>query len=177
MIAGHAQDTHNQATVRVQPAVAFGFARARRSAGFTLIELVLATAILVVAAAMVWPRYGRAVASYRAESAARRIAQDLNAARAWARERSQSKLIIFGATGYSIAGMKAIDGASIAYSIDLTQEPYRSTLASVDFGGSRQCMFDGYGAPQTTGTVRVTCGGSARTISMDAAGNITIALN
>ncbi len=134
-------------------------------------------AILAVASSLVFSRYGRSIASYRVDSAARRVAQDLNTTKGWARARSQSKLITFTATGYSISGLRALDGTSMIYTVDLSKEPYRTTFRSIDFGGTTQCMFDGYGAPQTIGTVRLQSGEAVRTVSMDAAGNITIATN
>ncbi len=151
--------------------------RAEHRRAFTLIELVLAIAIMAIASAIIWPRYGRSVANYRADAAARRVAQDLKLAATWARQRSQSKLIIFNATGYSISGMRALDGSGGLYAVDLTQEPYRATLRGVDFGGFTQASFDGYGTPVTAGVIRLQSGSVVRTVTMDAAGNTSITQN
>jgi len=156
--------------------VALAIGPSPRSA-FTLIELLMAITIMVIGTAIVWPRYGRAVASYRADSAARRVAQDLKLASTFARQRSQSRLVTFNATGYYITGLRPLDGVGIQYVVNLSQEPYRCTLRGVDFAGTTQVSFDGYGVPVTAGVVRLQSGSTLRTVIMDAAGNTTITPN
>src|SRR5688500_9245400 len=62
----------------------------RAALGFTLIEIVMVLFIMAIVAAMAAPRYSQAIARYRLESAAGRVAADLEYARALARSTSTS---------------------------------------------------------------------------------------
>src|SRR5690606_27031377 len=59
--------------------------------GFSLLELVMVLTIIAILAAIATPRYANAMARYRADLAARRIAADLLLAQRLARTESRSR--------------------------------------------------------------------------------------
>ncbi len=59
--------------------------------GFTLVELIVVLGIMAIVSMVALPRYTGAMARYRADAAARRIAADLTLAQAEARQASQSR--------------------------------------------------------------------------------------
>ena len=124
---------------------------------FTLIELVLVLVIVGVVAAMAAPRYAGALANYRSRCAARRVVLDLSAAAADALAASAARTMRFdrAANAYSVNG-----GAPVR----LDREPYGAALVSVDLGGDDAITFDGYGAPDSGGTIVVRSGQFTRTI-------------
>ena len=137
--------------------------------GFSLLELVLVLAIAVTLAAIAAPRYGLALDRYHAEAAARRVAADLGVARATAMAQSASIAVIFDVpqNRYDIAGVQSLGTATDA-SLILSEEPYRSRLISADFDGDGAIFFDGHGAPDSGGTVVITCGTDTRSVVVDA---------
>lgn len=138
--------------------------------GVTLPELMTVVAVIGIFAAIAVPRYAESLARYRADSAARRVAADLEYARTAARSSSASRSVVFntGAHSYSIGSVTALFRRPGAYQVVLTEEPYRSTLVSADFGGDATVVFNGFGVPDTAGTVVVRCGTTTKTITMEA---------
>lgn len=127
---------------------------------FSLLELVLILAIVSTLAAIAAPRYGNALAHYRAESGARRIAADLDLARATARKKSASITVSFDAANdsYEMFGVQNIDHPADNAGVVLSAPPYSCDLVSAAFGVDQDIVFDGYGDPDTGGTVIVSCG-------------------
>ena len=146
-------------------------ARARREA-FSLLEVVLVVTMLVVLATMAAPRYARAAARYRAEATARRIAADLTLARRSARNAGASRTVRFDPAGheYSISDLPGLDDPAGPYLVALTARPYAARIASVDFGGDGEIVFDAYGAADSNGYVTVQVGEAQRTVVLQAAG-------
>lgn len=122
--------------------------------------LVLVT--VAVVAAMAAPRYAGALASYRARCAAARVSADLAAAAAEARAASAARTVRFdvSAASYSVNGGEPVR---------LGREPYAASIVSVSLGGDDAIVFDGYGSPDSGGTVIVRSGAHARTITVDSA--------
>lgn len=147
---------------------AFALDRAR---GFTLLEVLMVMAIGAILAAMAAPRYGRALARYRVETAARRVQADLTYARQRARTLSQSVTVSFDAAAetYSIVGMADPDHKAAAYTVDLARSPYEGAIVSLDFGGRSVVTFSGYGVPDSSGDVKVGSGNFSKTVHVDGA--------
>jgi prepilin-type N-terminal cleavage/methylation domain-containing protein len=139
-----------------------------RGDGFTLLEVVLVTAIIATCAAIAIPRFGRATGRYQADLAARRVAADLRQAQLQARTTSASCTLAFtvATSQYQIANAPAFDGATGTYAVDLRLPPYKARIVSVSFSGA-QVVFSGWGLPDSAGTVVVSSGSEQRTITLD----------
>lgn len=136
---------------------------------FSLLELVVIVAIIATAAAIATPRYINALTNYRAEGAGRRIIADLELARETARSTSAAVTVTFNVAGnrYTIPGVASLDKPGHDAIVDLADEPYTARLDAADFGGDAVVIFDGYGIPDSGGTVTVTCGGSTKIVTLD----------
>lgn len=139
--------------------------------GFNLLELVMVIAIMGIVAAVAAPRYAQATARYRINVAARRISQDLALASRQARNAGASRTVTFTAAGtqYTISDLAGLVRASQSYRVDLLAEPYCSRIDSVDFGGDRVVVFNGYGVADSGGQIVLKSGALTRTITFDAA--------
>ena len=137
---------------------------------FSLLELVMVVAILAIVTAIAVPRFGRATARYRADVAARRIANDLNLARKSARTAGADRTVTFSSRDheYSIAGLPSLDDPTADYRVELSGEPYLARIVSIDFGGKKTLTFDAYGQADKSGTVRVQVGETIKTVTLDA---------
>ena len=140
-------------------------------AGFTLIELVIVLAILGVIAGIAVPRFASSQARYRADAAARRIVADLSLAQRQARFAGERRKIDFDLTRDSYA-LSRDDGEGndiIIETIELSAEPYEATIVSADLGGNLSIQFDGYGMPDSGGSIVVQVSSRTTTVSVDAA--------
>jgi len=142
--------------------------------GFNLFELVMVLAIMGIMAAIAAPRFGQASARYRADVAARRICKDLGLASRAARNAGASRTFKFERSGgaytgaYTISSLAGLVKSSDTYRVDLSADPYRSQVDSVNFGGSRKVMFNGYGQAGSSGTIVLKSGDLTRTVTFDA---------
>jgi prepilin-type N-terminal cleavage/methylation domain-containing protein len=138
--------------------------------GFSLLELVVVIVIMAVLAAVVTPRYGQAIARYRTTAAARKVAADLTYARKRARISSTSQAVNFNVAnnGYQLPGVADMRTSATDYSVTLSSAPYQAKIVSADFGGDADVTFDGYGVPDSAGTVVVSVGDYSKTILLDA---------
>jgi type II secretory pathway pseudopilin PulG len=150
----------------------------RRPGGFSLVELVMVAAVVMLLAAMAIPRYARSISRWRAESAARRIAADIALAQWQARITSASQSIAFDvpASAYTLAGMTHPDYPAQTYTVKLGAEPYLATVTSANFGGDSTLIFNGYGLPDSGGEVRISAGGLSYRVWVNAdTGRVNIA--
>ena len=133
---------------------------------FSLLELVLILAIVATLAAIAVPRYGNALARYRADATARRIAADLELARATAMRESASVTVTFdvGNNEYELLGVEDLDDPASNAGLTLSDEPYQSELTTALFGLDSEIVYDGYGAPDSGGMVIISCGEATRII-------------
>lgn len=139
--------------------------------GFNLFELVMVLAIMGIVAAIAAPRFGQASARYRIDVSARRICKDLALASRAARNAGASRTLQFdeSGNGYTISSIAGLQKHSDTYRVDLSLEPYRSRADSIDFGGGRKIIFNGYGQADSGGTVVLKAGDITRTITFDQA--------
>lgn len=145
--------------------------------GASLIELMMVLGIVSVIAAIAMPRFGASTDRYRTELAAKRIAADLIHARTRAESRSASHEIVFSLANddYVVTAMPDPDHPAEDYRVMLTDEPYHATLVSADFDGDSIVTFDGFGVPDSGGTVVVQAGGVQRTVTIVAnTGQVTV---
>lgn len=148
-----------------------------RTRGFSLLEVLLVLGILVTFAGLAIPRYSDAVFRHQADLAARRVAIDLRQAQSYAKTTSTACTVSFSVSSeqYQMIGVPSLDGQAGDYTVDLSVDPYNAKLTSADFDGATQVVFDGWGMPDSGGTVVVNAGSEQRTIVVDGAtGEVTI---
>lgn len=140
-----------------------------RHTGFTLIDLMMAIAVIAIVAAIATPRYANALTRYRAEAAARRVAADLELARQTAKSTSSSRTVAFNPAqhSYVIPDVREFDSAGTTYRVQLQDPPYQAQIVSVDFGGDAVLTFDGFGIPDSGGFVILQAGDYQYTVVVD----------
>ncbi len=146
-------------------------------AAFTVAELVFVLVIISIIAALAVPRYANAVARYRAELSAARIAADLTFARRYAKFNSTDLKIGFDAAAdsYELSGVPDPDDGSPDYVVQLSEEPYGADLVSADVGTDGFLWFNGFGLPDGAATIRVQVGTYGSQVTVDAAtGRVTV---
>lgn len=153
---------------------AFQRLAARRA--FTLVELVLVLAIMATLAALAIPRYANAIANSRLNSAAQRVAADIALAQATARTTGSRQTITFtlATSRYTLSANTDLAASANPYTVDLTADPYRATLATASFAGSTTLTFDPFGFPLATGSVAVRVGTAQKTVTVAANGRTSI---
>ena len=123
--------------------------------------------LIAIVGAIAIPRYGASLANHRVDAAARRIAADLDYARRQARFASSSTTIVF-----DIATHQYSDSVT---TVALEDDPYKTIIVFVNFGGDAEIVFDGFGRPDSGGSVLVQSGDRERTVALDGdSGRVTI---
>lgn len=150
--------------------ISFGHKQANKMRAVSLLELVLVSVIIVTLTAIAAPRYANSLGRYRAERAAQRIIADLALARERARVSGANRTVSFDPASeqYQLLGISDLNKGAGGYIVDLTAEPYNAELLSVDFGGSLDAVFDGYGVPSSAGQIVIKSGSFQKTIVLNA---------
>lgn len=149
----------------------------RPSCGFTLLELVMVMAIIGIFTAIAAPRYINSIQNYRVKAAAQRLALDLEYAQTRAKTTSSMRSVQFEVAGslYKILEETMFDDPLAFYSVNLRDEPYRAYVHSIDLGGDRVMMFDGFGQPDSNGAIILRAGDFKKAIMIDGAtGEISV---
>ncbi len=126
-------------------------------------------AIIAALAAIAGPRYANALINYRVDGISRRIVADLDLARTTAKSASKDVTVSSDITNnrYTAPGVKGFKSSGVELGVDLGDGPYYATLVAVNLGGDQEVVFDGYGIPDSGGTITVSCGTSTRVILLD----------
>ncbi len=145
---------------------------ARRTQAFSLVELVLVVAILAVLGAIALPRFGRSVGRQRLAAAASRVAADLRWARSRAVLRSTAAGVVFPVAGqalsYQMFSSPDLDrGMPMSGTSTVTPAP-GVVVTACDFGGDTGLYYDGFGVPDSGGSISIQLGEFTSTISVDA---------
>lgn len=154
-----------------RPNPCFNTGRPNRLSGsaFSLVELVLVLTIISVFAAIAVPRYGEALSRYRADAAARRVIVDLEYARSLARSTGSSVTVhvLPDTDTLKIIGASDEDQPGSGYHTDLAERPYHADVVSSQFNSDYILIYDGYGYPDSTGSIVLSVGGMTRTIEVN----------
>jgi type IV fimbrial biogenesis protein FimT len=147
-----------------------------RPRAFTLVELTVVVLVMGIMASIAAPRYMRALASSRVQSAARRVAADIRLAREYAMKNSIAETVTFtvGTDSYAFGTMPDVNRPELTYSVSLPASPYPADIASANFEGFSQFQFDMYGRASRAGSVVLQASSEQRTVQVDKVGNISI---
>jgi type II secretory pathway pseudopilin PulG len=135
----------------------------------TLIELTIVMIIIGLLAAMALPRFANVAGHHRMEAAAHRVKRDLAYAQSYARTSSASVTVNFSAANdsYELVGLTRLDRTADPYIVELREDPYAADLLTVNFGGDTELIYDGYGVPDSDGSMIIGVGGHFSLISVD----------
>lgn len=154
--------------VAKQPTAPRGL-RMRRSPGFSLLEMVAVTVIVGILALIAAPRFSRFSAQQRLTAAANRVLADLRLAQRHARFSSAPVTVDFVLAGhrYQLLSMFDPDHPSSPYIVHLARPPYDVTIAAANFGGDASITYDGFGSPDSNGSITLSAGPLQRTLTVD----------
>ena len=143
--------------------------RVKAGKGFSLLELVLVLGILMALAAIGIPRYGASAARYRADLVAQRLVADFRLARGHAQATSAPQSIEFDVdlNQYTLPNLDPLDPHLANYTVKPAEQPYNATLTAAEFGGDDVVIFDGWGVPDSGGSVTLQCASEQRTVVLD----------
>lgn len=129
--------------------------------------------LISIIGAVAMPRYGSALARYRAEIAAKRIVADLRAAQDQARSISAPVRVAFDTAGeqYKLGPVDSALGE--VRIVKLSAAPYEARITSVSFGGAPDVTFDGFGRPSAGGAVLITSGNTVLRVVFNASDDST----
>ena len=135
---------------------------------FTVVELLCVLIILGIIAGIAVPRYANTIAQNRAAALARRITIDLALAQRKAKLTGVAHKVKFPPADnkYLIPGMDDPDHPGKPYEVYVGEEPYNATLISSDLGGDDEIIFNGYGLPDSGGTIVIAVGDYAKEITV-----------
>ena len=133
-----------------------------------MVELTLVIAILAVVSAVAIPRFSAAQNRGRVEAAARRLAADLELARATAIARGAEVRVVFDSAGdrWTLSGVPAPRGSGRDSTTDLRLPPYEVSLDTPLLDGASAITFNAWGRPSTGGTLTIRGGAASRAVNV-----------
>lgn len=167
--------TSNQTPLEFSPT--FAFTTVNNSAkppsrGHSLMEMVIVLMVGGILAVIAAPKFLESLATRRIEAAAKRIQSDLELVRHHAIATSSQRGASFDKDHDKYVlypEIADLNHPTKPYTTDLSFEPYCCDLIHVDFGGDHHVVFNGYGIPNSGGTIVIRSGKNVREISLDAA--------
>lgn len=148
--------------------------RSRRRA-FSLVEVVIALAIVGTIAAIVAPRMASRMDRAALDAAAARIGREIELVRERARASSRSATVAIDlargrltVAGIELGGIG--DGSGV---IDVSGSPYGVTIAAANFGGRSGIEIGPYGTPKRSGAIELRRGRDTRILLVSDAGAVT----
>jgi prepilin-type N-terminal cleavage/methylation domain-containing protein len=150
--------------------------RSSSARAFTLVELVVVLVVLGVLAGIAVPRYANFHAHQRVRAAAGRVYADLALAQRQAKFSSSNQTVTFdtAADSYTLDGMPHPDFSGIDYTVRLSQPPYEVTIVSAAFGEDKQLVFNGFGEPDSSGSLVLQVGDYQETINVSGEASLII---
>jgi type IV fimbrial biogenesis protein FimT len=135
---------------------------------FSLLELVLVTLIMALLASVALPSYAGFTAQQQLEGAARRIVSDLAYAQRQARQSSRGQTVEFDVANnsYALKDLNDLNHKARPFEVCVWDEPYRARIVSASFGGDPELVYDGFGMPDSGGSVTLAVGSYQKTISL-----------
>jgi Tfp pilus assembly protein FimT len=134
--------------------------------------LVAIISIVGIVAAIAIPRFSGSYARHRVDSAAKRLEIDLKLVRDQAVHQGRALEMVFVTgtrPGYSVAGLLHLDSRDVTtYTVDLSDEPYRVSSISLSVGGDDRIAFDGFGVPDSSGSITLGIGSYMKTVVVEA---------
>ncbi|UCE60101.1 MAG: hypothetical protein JSU63_21985 [Phycisphaerales bacterium] len=114
------------------------------------------------------PRYANFLARQQLDAAVRRVNADLAYAQRRAKTLSQSQTVTFAVDldNYKIQGMPDPDRSNKLHKVELGKDPYNAEIVSADLGGDAEIVFDGFGVPDSAGTIIVQVNNRQTTITI-----------
>lgn len=142
----------------------------------TIVEVVVVLVVISILSAIAVPRFAGFSANQRLEAAANRVRADLALAQRLARYSSSSQTVRFYITTnrYSLINLPSPDHAAGSYAVPLGEDPYRVQVSSANFGGDTILVFNGYGEPDSDGSVTLRTGNRTRTIYLQSGSGLTV---
>ncbi len=136
---------------------------------FSLLEIIIVLSIITILSAVIMPRYAGALARYRNDAAARRVVADLEQVSKEAMNTSASQTLTFDVSGdnYRLVNIDRFDHKNLANIVEMSGEPYYTTIVTADFEGGDTVVFDGYGNPDKGGSVVIGFGSAQKTVVFD----------
>jgi prepilin-type N-terminal cleavage/methylation domain-containing protein len=145
--------------------------------GFSLLELVIVSAVITILSAIAIPRYANSIANYRVSVIARRLAADIGMAQARARALSTSQAVVFDTVQnqYQLPQLPDVDRPGQLYTVSFNDPTISATLVSASFNGSATLTINGFGVPASGGTIQVRSGSALKTLTVNAdSGVVTV---
>jgi prepilin-type N-terminal cleavage/methylation domain-containing protein len=140
------------------------------SRAFSLIEIVIVVAIIAAITAVAVPKYISSLNNYRVKGAAQSVASLILEAQARARaSSSQSRIVV---SGNSIAELDA-SGATVR-ELSLNTQTLKASVHRYVLGGDAILVFNGYGAPDTTGSIQLVSGPVSCKVTVAADGRVQV---
>ncbi|MFI4860503.1 MAG: Tfp pilus assembly protein FimT/FimU [Phycisphaerales bacterium JB063] len=136
----------------------------RRTAGFSLIELVIVVTLIGILGVIAAPRFANASARQRVIAAANRIEADIKLAQQYARASSDEYTLSFSDPRFYQC--TSADGLR-EQTVNINEEPYGAKVKAMIEGGGTDLVFNGYGLPRNGAIFEVVNDAHRITLKID----------